>query len=80
MSIQGFDPNFELVKQALSSIEFFRELYASSAASTDNARAVVDGMRTKAEGIKQSNPHAAALFENVAQGIELYIGLKPLNP
>jgi hypothetical protein len=55
-------------------------LYASSAASTDNARAVVDGMRTKAEGIKQSNPHAAALFENVAQGIELYIGLKPLNP
>jgi len=80
MSIQGFDPNFELVRQGLSSIEFFRELYASAATSTTNAQAVVDGMRAKAESIKQSNPHASALFENVAQGIELYIGLKPLSP
>lgn len=80
MSIQGFDPNFELVRQGLSSIEFFRELYASSSTSTVNAQAIVDGMRAKAESVKQSNPHAAALFENVAQGIELYIGLKPLNP
>jgi hypothetical protein len=79
MSIQGFDPNFELVRQGLSSIEFFRELHASSAPSTTNAQAVVDGMRTKADSIKQLNPHAAALLENVAQGIELYIGLKPLN-
>ena len=79
MSIQGFDPNFELVRQGLSSIEFFRELYASSSTSTANVKAVVDGMRTQAEGIKQSNPQAAALFENVAQGIELYLGLKPLS-
>lgn len=79
MGMQGFDQNFELVRQGLASIEFFRELYASSTASVVNAKAVADGMRVKAEGIKQSNPHAAALFENVAEGIELYIGLKPLT-
>lgn len=79
MSMQGFDPNFEFVRKGLASIEFFRELHASSEPSAVNAKAVADGMRVKAEGIKQSNPQAAALFENVAEAIELYIGLKPLT-
>jgi len=80
MSIQGFDPNFKLVRQGLSSIEFFRELYSSSPTTTANSQEVINGMRAKAESIKKSNPHAAALFENVAEGLELYIGLKPLSP
>lgn len=77
--MRGFDPNVELVRQGLASIEFFRELYASSARSAVYAKAVADGMRVKAVGIKQSNPQAAALFENVAERIKLYIGLKPLT-
>jgi hypothetical protein len=70
---------FERIHGALASVEFFRGIYASSAPSSEHARAVVDGLRASAASVSQSNPHAAALYEHVATGIELYIGLKPLS-
>lgn len=79
MSKQGFNTDFELIRQAMGSIEFFRELYASSTPSTENAQACIAGLRAKANSTRQSDPHATALFDKVAEGLELYIGLKPLN-
>lgn len=80
MSIQGFNQDFELIRQALGSIEFFREMYASTEPSATNSQAVIDALHLKAANIKESNPRASALYVNVAIGLEQYIGLKPLNP
>lgn len=69
---------FERVRSALTSIEFFRGIYASSEPSVQHARTVVEGLRACGASVSESNPHAAALYEHTADGIELYLGLKPL--
>lgn len=77
MTMQGFDPNFELIRQALGTIEFFREIHGSSKICEENIAACTGGLRLRADSLRPSNPEAAALFENVTEGIERYVGVKP---
>ncbi|BBB58336.1 hypothetical protein UNDKW_0063 [Undibacterium sp. KW1] len=69
---------FSNIRDALTSIESFRSVYASSIPSVEHAKTVVDRLRALATSVSQTNPHAAALYDSTATGIELYIGLKPL--
>lgn len=66
----------ELITQAIGSIVFFRETYASTTPAADNAKAVVAALRVYAQD--KTRPHKSVLFESVAYGIEVYMGLKPL--
>ncbi len=43
--MQGFNKDFELIRQSLASIELFREIYSTSEKSATNARNVIDALR-----------------------------------
>lgn len=70
---------FEPIRQALTSLELFRNVYASSTPSAEQAAKLVDLLRSYVAGNSESKPHLAALYEHVARGIEVYTGLKQLD-
>jgi hypothetical protein len=75
MSMQGFNKDFELIRQALSSIELYQETYASTVKGSGGMLAAIAALRDTASA-RTENQELAALYNHVAEGLEAYLRIK----